>query len=344
VDLFAAEQEVAARVVAARLVDPVGGGTHREVGGAAPVGAELVRAPRGVVSYDPADLTVCAGAGTTVAELDGVLAEAGQECPLDPRDRAATVGGLLATGLSGIRRLRVGPIRDQLLEVRFVTGDGRIVRGGGPTVKNVTGYDLPRMIVGSLGTLGVMTRVILRCRPRPARAWWGETEDAPGSVASRCARASAMLWNGTITRVLLEGNPDDVAVLARDAGLRECDAPVLPDGAHRGRMSVPPASLSMVASSLGELSGTRWLAELGVGTVHVATDDEDELGEARAASHRGGGWMLREAGAPHLEGFGIELPNAALMERVRRAFDPHGKLAPGRIPIPRAERELEAFG
>ena len=112
------------------------------------------------------------GAGTTCAELDAVLAERGQECPLDPRDATATVGGVIACGLSGVRRLRHGPLRDQVLEVRFVTADGRLVKAGGPTVKNVTGYDLPRLLVGSFGTLGLLSQVTLRCRPiAKARAW-----------------------------------------------------------------------------------------------------------------------------------------------------------------------------
>ncbi len=91
-------------------------------------------------------------------------------CALDPRDPAATIGGILACGLSGWRRLRHGPLRDHVLEVRFVTAQGRLVKAGGPTVKNVTGYDLPRLLVGSFGTLGVLAQVTLRCRPRPAAA------------------------------------------------------------------------------------------------------------------------------------------------------------------------------
>src|SRR5688572_17402266 len=125
------------QIAAAPVVVPVGSRTHWEVGGAAPSG-EQVRAPAGVIAYDPAELTVTVGAGTTVAELADALAVGKQECVLDPRDPQATVGGVLASGLTGHRRLRHGPLRDRLLEVRFVTGEGRVVKGGGPTVKNVT--------------------------------------------------------------------------------------------------------------------------------------------------------------------------------------------------------------
>ena len=125
-----------ARRHARRCANPLGGRR------AAATGAVEVRAPVGVIAYEPADMTITVGAGTSFDTVDGVLAEHGQECALDPRSRAATIGGILACGLSGVRRLRHGPVRDHVLEVRFETGDGRLVKGGGPTVKNVTGYDL----------------------------------------------------------------------------------------------------------------------------------------------------------------------------------------------------------
>jgi glycolate oxidase FAD binding subunit len=331
-DLTDAELAVAEAVGAAARVDPVGGATHREVGGPAPVDATVVRAPSGIVRYEPADLTICVGAGTTVRELTEVLGAAGQECALDPRDDRATLGGVLSTGLSGWRRLRVGPLRDQVLEVRFVTADGRMVRGGGPTVKNVTGYDLPRLLVGAFGTLGVLTRVVLRCRPRPGVSWWGRTGGTPDAVRAAALRPSALLWDGAATTVLLEGNVDDVDALARAARLEEAPAPPLPEGPHRDRISVPPGRIVDVGRALAN-DGARWLAEGGVGTVHVATDDGAGLGRARSVAERFDGWMLREAGAPGLDGFGNELPNRALMERIRAAFDPGGKLAPARLPL-----------
>jgi glycolate oxidase FAD binding subunit len=336
VDLSEAEQEVAAAVRDADRVDPVGGATHREVGGAAPLDATPVHAPGGIVTYDPADLTVCLGAGTTVAALAAELSAAGQECALDPRDDRATVGGVLATGLSGPRRLRTGPLRDQVLEVRFATADGRLVRAGGATVKNVSGYDLPRLLVGSLGTLGVVTRVILRCRPIPRCAAWAATPREPDDVRADLLRPSSLLWDGRFTHVLLEGDEADVVSQARGARLEPADAPAMPEGRHRGRISVAPDAIARVGRALGD--GVGWIGEGGIGTVHVATDDPDALAHARSVATDAGGWMLREAGAPELDGFGVELPNAGIMARVRAAFDPGHKLAPGRLPLasPRA--------
>ncbi len=334
-DLLVAEQAVADAVGRAARVDPRGAGTHREVGGPPPAGATVVRAPSGIVAYDAADLTVTLGAGTTVAELAAILDPEGQECALDPRDPAATVGGTLAAGMSGPRRARVGPLRDQVLEVRFATADGRLVRGGGPTVKNVTGYDLPRLLVGSLGTIGVLTRVILRCRPRPARVWWGASAEDPDALRRRCHRPATVAWDGAITRVRLEGHPDDVEAEARAAGLESAAAVDWPVGEHRGRISVPPGRVVALGRALQALHGVRWLAEAGIGTVHVAADAEGALAAARRQAGAHGGWLLREAGAPGLDGFGVELPSPDLHERLRAQFDPTGKLAPGRLPIAR---------
>jgi glycolate oxidase FAD binding subunit len=333
VDLTDRERAVADAVVAAAAVDPVGSRTHREVGGPPPQAATEVRAPSGVVSYEPGDMTICVGAGTTVEELAVALAAEGQECALDPRDSAATVGGTIAAGLSGLRRPRVGPLRDQVLEVRFVTGDGRLVRGGGPTVKNVTGYDLPRLLVGSLGTLGVLTRVILRCRPIPRLQWWGTTAALPAETAARCPRPSCVLWDGTTTAVLLEGHPDDVRAMARAAALDEAAPVGLPDGTHRGRVSVPAGAVQDLVGALGREDGVRMLGETCTGTVHVASDSMEGLAAARVAAAGFGGWLLREAGAPALDGFGVPLPNASLTARIKAAFDPGAKLAPGRLPF-----------
>jgi len=332
--------ELQATVAAADAVVPVGARTHCEVGDPTTGGVE-VRAPGGIIAYDPAELTVTVGAGTTVAELAAVLGESGQECPMDPRAPEATVGGVLATGLSGPRRLRYGPLRDRLLEVRFVTADGRLVKGGGPTVKNVTGYDLPRLLVGSMGTIGVIVQVTLRCQPRSPVARWITTSADPFEARRRMFRPSCIAWDGVTTHVLLEGHPDDVAAEASAAGLdagAEADpaaadtGPGWPDAPHRGRISVRPSRLRELGPALDELDGLGWLAEVGVGTVHVAAADPDGLVAAREVSSAHEGWLLREAGAPGVSGYGRQLPNLAILDRIRAAFDPTGKLSPGRLP------------
>jgi glycolate dehydrogenase FAD-binding subunit len=319
----------------ATVVAPVGSRTHWEVGGPPPTGEGVahVGAPDGVVTYDPADLTVTVGAGTRCAELAEVLGAHGQECALDPREGRATVGGVLACGLSGHRRLRQGPLRDRVLEVRFVTADGRLVKGGGPTVKNVSGFDLPRLLVGSLGTIGLLVQVTLRCQPRAQASEWFATDVDPFTLRRAMFRPSCLAWDGTTTRVLVEGPAADVDAERRSIGApaARTEPPTWPAGPHRGRVSVRPSALRELATEL-DRSGARWLAEVGVGTVHVAADNEAALARARAAAEAAGGWLLREAGAPGLDGFGVGAPNARLAERVRSAFDPAGKCSPGRLP------------
>lgn len=332
-----------ARVVRdAAVVVPVGGRTHWEVAGPAPTGTE-VRAPEGIVEYDPAELTVTVGAGTRVGDLDATLAASGQQCPLDPGDPRATVGGVLATGLSGLRRLRYGPVRNRLLEVHLVLGDGRLVKGGGRTVKNVSGYDVARLVVGSFGTLGVLTQVTLRCEPLPAATAWYTMAGPAGQdfgleAMRRGFRPSAVLVGAEHTSVLLEGHGADLeAEAARIGAARASGPPPRPTGPHRGRISVRPARVDGCVRAL-TAAGVAALGEAGVGTVHMAAPTAAGFAVARTIAHAHDGWMLREAGGADDDGFGLPLPNRVLMERVRDALDPAGKCNPGRLPLTPTER------
>jgi glycolate oxidase FAD binding subunit len=121
----------------------------------------------GVVEHAAGDLTVTARAGTRLADLQAVLAGENQFLAVDP-PVPGTVGGLIATGDSGPRRLRYGGVRDLLLGVTFVRADGVVARGGGKVVKNVAGYDLPKLLTGSMGTLGVIVEATFRLYPLPA--------------------------------------------------------------------------------------------------------------------------------------------------------------------------------
>ncbi len=226
-----------------------------------------------------------------------------------------------------------------MLEVRFVTADGRLVKGGGPTVKNVSGFDLPRLLVGSLGTIGVIVQTTLRCQPRPeTAAWFADRRRSVRGPPRHLPARRASRGTATAPALLLEGIGADVAAerAAIGAPSEPSPPPAWPTGTHRGRISVRPSALPGLAPAL-DAAGVRWLAEVGVGTVHVAADDEPALAVARAAAAGCGGWLLREAGAPSLDGFGRALPNAKLMERVRAAFDPTAKLSPGRLPIGSAD-------
>ena len=151
-------------------VIPWGGGTAASVGlPSARAGLVLgLRRLNRLVEHEPGDLTVTVEAGTTVGELQAALRGRGQWLSLDPADaERATIGGVLATNASGPRRHLYGTARDLLIGVTVVTAEGAIVRGGGKVVKNVAGYDLPKLFVGSYGTLGVIVEATFKLRPRP---------------------------------------------------------------------------------------------------------------------------------------------------------------------------------
>jgi len=156
-------------------LEPVGGGTKRTIG--RPVEAESLElgALRGIVDYEPEELVITARAATPLAEIEAALRERGQRLAFEPPDWAAllgtraqaTLGGVIAANASGSRRLTAGAARDHFLGFRAVSGRGERFQAGGRVVKNVTGYDLPKLLAGSWGTLAVLTEVTVRVHPLP---------------------------------------------------------------------------------------------------------------------------------------------------------------------------------
>lgn len=147
------------------------GGGSKAFYGNARVGDILdTRTLGGVVDYQPKELVLTARAGTPLAEIDALLAEHQQMLAFEPPhfNGAATLGGSIATGLSGPRRPYAGAVRDFVLGVRMIDGSGQALRFGGQVIKNVAGYDVSRLMVGALGTLGLITEVSLKVLPRPA--------------------------------------------------------------------------------------------------------------------------------------------------------------------------------
>ncbi|MBX3015848.1 MAG: FAD-binding protein [Caldilineaceae bacterium] len=128
-----------------------------------------MRGLTGIVEYEPGEYTFTALAGTPLREIEAALAVHHQFLPFDPPlvDAGATLGGTVAAGLSGSGRYRYGGVRDFLIGVRFIDGQGRLVRGGGKVVKNAAGFDLPKLMVGSLGQFGILTEVSFKVFPRP---------------------------------------------------------------------------------------------------------------------------------------------------------------------------------
>lgn len=166
------EEELAQMVAGANGPLRIRGGGTRPIGHCA--GEELnTSAMRGISLYEPGALTIVAGAGTPVAEVQKALAAENQRLAFEPMDHRAmlgtegapTLGGMVAANVSGPRRISVGACRDFMLGVRFVDGQGNIIKNGGRVMKNVTGYDLVKLLSGSYGTLGVLTEVSLKVLP-----------------------------------------------------------------------------------------------------------------------------------------------------------------------------------
>ena len=174
------------------IVVPAGGFTQQTMG-ATPERVDAVLLTERlskVMHYDPADLTLGVGAGMTIAELDCLLAARGQMLPVDPaQPHRAAVGGVLATAAHGPLRHGYGTIRDYCIGIRFVTGDGMIAKGGGRVVKNVAGYDLMKLMIGSYGTLGVIVGANFKVVPRPrqTRTFAAEFFEASEALAFRNA-------------------------------------------------------------------------------------------------------------------------------------------------------------
>lgn len=318
----------------------VGGRHHADKGNACEVDGELwtTQLDR-LVAYEPAEMIVVVEAGMRVGELGRILAEGEQEWPSDA-PAESTVGGVIAADVQSPRRLRVGRVADSVLQAQVVTGDGRLVTSGARTVKNATGYDLHRVLAGSLGTLGVLVQVALRVRPLPQAR---RTLHAPGPIGTGEALLGAVPGPAGIVatpgevEVRLEGWLEEVeeqTAAARSVvpELDEVDEDAFPS--HRpwdeapvvAEASVRPSALGAMALAAGE----RWGALLGVGLLWAGLEGADgqlEALRARASDLGGIAPVIRGAG-----GLGdTPVPARAVQERLKAAFDPNGVLAPGRF-------------
>ena len=286
-----------------------GGGTRWALGGEVSPGTREVGAPAGIVAFEPAEMTVRVRAGTPVRELHEELAAAGQRTALGERP-GGTVGGALMAGESSIARLGLGPVRDALLQARYVCADGQIASCGAGTVKNVSGFDLCRLLVGSLGTLGLVGEALLRTVPVAEAERWVRVGGIDPRAALSCRTAASVLSDGAEVWALLSGYGVDVdedlarlAELAGEAGKAPQDVngpPELPP--HR--WSCTPAQAAAFGADNG--GGARFVAEIGVGVIHAS-----------------------EPQPPRSVDDGV----AELNRRFKQRFDPTGRLNPGRDPL-----------
>jgi glycolate oxidase FAD binding subunit len=322
----------------------------------------------GVEIYEAADLTVTAGAGTPSTTVDRVLRENRQWTPFNPpRVEDRSLGGLVALGESGSLWMGYGELRNHVLGMTVVTGDGRVLRLGGRVVKNVAGYDLIKPMVGSAGTLAVMTSVCLRAYPEPAvelvLALTAPSIDDLAEAAQRVTTAPVM----PVSSVLVDGTPKlagsaglvlrlhgapstvaaDRATLEAHVGqlFEEVSTPnaLLTDVRDRGADAPCCIEVSAYPSRLADLLGTVSLLDpvgilvdvyAGRARIGLAGTDPDALGRATLQLEAiGGALRVIRAEGPHgSAGVGSDLSpdEEDLTDRLRTAFDPAGVMWPAR--------------
>jgi glycolate oxidase FAD binding subunit len=322
-----------------RRVLVVGGRTHMDRGNRCDVEAELWTTMLDeVAAYEPAEMLAVVEAGMRVGDLQARLAEGGQEWPVDAH-HDATVGGVIAAGASSFRRLRVGNVRDTVVELELVTGDGRLVKSGARTVKNVTGYDLHRLATGSLGTLGVIVQVALKLRPLP-QVRRRLTADGDGLELSRRLLETVPLPSAVMAQpgrasIWLEGWADEVeeqtaAVRTVSTAFAMDDQPAPFDPAGIDGTAIVEAAV--LPSRIPELVAGRddWTALMGVGLVWFGLmDGAGSLEELRSRVAEAAGVAPVIRGAGGLGATSVAAP--AIHRRLKEAFDPAGILAPGRF-------------
>jgi glycolate oxidase FAD binding subunit len=339
-----------------------GGATELSLGNAPRALDTLIRttALDRVVEYAPEDQTITVEAGITLAALDRILAEHAQMLPIDAIDRAhATIGGVVAANSAGRRRGRYGTAKDLIVGVTIVRPDGVRARGGGKVVKNVAGFDLPKLMVGSLGTLGAIATVTLRLYPVPEASGAVVARVADDAsiaricdalVACRLEPESVALYNGEALVITFAGTragvdaqvaatrtlaPDvtDLTELER-LSYDQRESAVRRDGAWRFRLTAPPREALAICARRVSAEPANAVPVvyplLGIGWQSAADANPREIDAARA---RGAVVVhaMPDAARGEVDAWGPPPPSFPLMRALKERFDPHGLCNPGRF-------------
>ncbi len=355
-----------------------GGGTKRGLG--RPVQTERtlsLRGLSGITLYEPAEMVIGAWAGTPLAELQSALDARGQMLAFEPPDYRVlhgaagepTVGGLVACGLAGPRRVMAGGLRDSLIGVRFVNGRAEAIKNGGRVMKNVTGLDLVKLQAGAHGTLGVLTEAIFKVVPKPPAqltlriAGLSEAE----GVAALCKAmgspyeptGAAYMPEEGAAYLRLEGFEDQLAYrsaalrkhlgltldpLADEAGrkvwtaLKDVQALQVGPADAVWRISVPPTKAARVAAAIAAERSIRRCLDWSGGLIWLATPEGDGAGASliqRLAAEAGGHATLIRASESLRATANVFQPLAPavmkLQAGLKASFDPDGILNPGRM-------------
>jgi glycolate oxidase FAD binding subunit len=325
----------------------------------------------GIIDHVPEDLTATVGAGTTVAALREALAAHGQFLPVDAPHvaRGATIGGVIAANSNGFARYRYGSVRDLLLGVRAALADGSLARAGGRVVKNVAGYDLNKLFIGSFGTLGVVVEATFKILPIPpvsraAEATFATANEAFGAadaIVRTSLRPTALVVERTADhrwRLIIAAAGETAPVeramreFASVAGsVRPIDDPEgalgplreIVDRAAAGivvRAALPLSAQAAFADAATRADrGAHVVADAasGIANVHLPEDSAGLVAAADAlianARILGGSARIERSTAPGLDLSVAEPSGAFLMRRLKDAFDPRGILEPSRSVV-----------
>ena len=313
----------------------------------------------GILDYDPAELVLTARAGTTIAELEKALAERGQMLPFEPPhySPASTLGGVIAAGLSGPARPYAGGVRDFVLGLHIIDGKGDVLKFGGQVMKNVAGYDVSRLMAGSLGVLGLMTQVSLKVLPVPlaqSTLCFELSEVAAihqiNEWSAKPLPMTGSVWHQGILSVRLAGARAAVASAEQQLGgtklAPEAAAKLWLDLQDQTHAFFSSASAMAAQHSLWRLSLPAIAPAIDAVTISGAHDQLIEWGGAQR-------WVWSDASpeairklARSLGGHAVlfnnqhavgdvfdQLPPAlkAIHQRLKNTFDPHGVFNPGRL-------------
>jgi len=321
-----------------------GGGSKDFYGGE--LGGEVlgVGSYAGVIDYEPKELVLTVRAGTLLSEVERLVAAEGQMLPFEPPrfGAAATIGGTAACGLSGPRRSHAGAVRDFVLGARILDGKGQDLSFGGRVIKNVAGYDVSRLMVGALGTLGVLLDLSFKVLPRPASETTLRFEmdqalaiQTVNHWAGQPLPLSASAWQDGILTLRLSGTSAGVAAARAKLGgeevtegarywedLREHRLPFF-TGANLRRLSLPGTTnpLQLNGPTLIEWGGAqRWVG------------GDDDIVALRATVEKLGGHVTQFRGSKdHGVFHPLATGLAAIHRRLKTTFDPHGILNAGRM-------------
>lgn len=342
------QEQVVAGIAANQPLTIIGGGSKAFYGNETNGTALQVSPHTGVIAYEPSELCITARAGTRLQDIETLLAANGQKLAFEPPcfSPESTIGGMVAAGLSGPARPWAGSVRDHVLGVKLITGYGKVASFGGQVMKNVAGYDISRLITGSMGTLGVILEVSLKVMPRPVTeltlALEMPSEEAfelTTTMRRSTFPLSATCYFDGCLYLRLSGVPSHVFASHRKIGgeaINNADEfwLALRNQTHEffqqydrplWRLSFPPAT-----SVISRLEGNS-LVEWGGSQRWVYTNIPVNL--IRNIAHKGSGHATVYRGSlPGVNPF-HPLPDNLrnVQQRLKQAMDPHGIFNPGRM-------------